>query len=141
MPLDLAPPIAEQRRDAQMAIDERAGEVRRQYLTTVPGQAETYREKLADCQNYLSQLLRSALTGTKNYPWVAAEAEAQNMTARAAAENVVATYEQWRAMGIKIEKARIAGKRAVREAPDTGVAKARSQALALLRSLMPDDQP
>lgn len=140
MPLDLAPPIAEQRRDAQMAIDELAGDVRRQYLTTAPGQTETYREKLADCQSYLSQILRSALTGTKNYPWVAAEAEAQNMTARAAAENVVATYEQWRAMGIRIEKARIAGKRAVRESPDAGVAKARLKALESLRALLPADE-
>ena len=137
MPLDLARSPAEQRAAAQVAIDDLAGDVRRQYLTTVPGQSDTYREKLADCQNYLSQLLRSALTGTKNHPWVAAEAEAQNMAPRAAAEHVVATYEQWRAVGIQIEKARIAGKRAVREAPDSGIAKARAQALAQLRALMP----
>ena len=95
-------------------IDQIAGALRARFLTDIPGQDATYTEKLADCRAYIA----AENPVLSDHPWVAAEAEAQALDATAAAQNVVTTYVQWRALGVAIEQVRLSIKRLIRDAAD-----------------------
>lgn len=112
MQRNIGPVLADLKASAITTIDSQAGWARSQFLTTIPGQAETYMYKLADCQAYLE----ATNPNVSNHPWVAGEADAQGQSPLDAALFVVATYNAWQKIGIAIENARLAGKAAVRDA-------------------------
>lgn len=95
---------------AKAEIDEKAGEVRQLYITVVPGQAETYMQKLQECETFKANAYD---LNSGSYPWVQAEATAQAMTEQAAADNVLAIAGQWDTVGPNIEEARLKAKRLI----------------------------
>lgn len=130
MPRNIGPSLSALKADAVQKIDTAAGEVRAKYLTIIPGQSETYMYKLADCQQYIADGYPANVTA---YPWVDSESLAQGKSAADAADFVVATYLQWRGIGIQIEQLRITGKNGVRDATTiAGVCAARNTALTAL---------
>lgn len=86
-------------------VDEAAGAARSRYITTTPGQSETYLEKASAAEAFLASEVSS--------PWVKDEAEA---------ELILAKREEWRAKGAAIERVRIDTKTAIRGATSPGEA-------------------
>lgn len=134
MPHNIGPDLATLKGFAIATIDTGAGNARAQFLTAVTGQSATYMYKLQDCQRYIADGYPANITV---YPWVDSESQAQNKSAKDAADFVVATYNAWKQIGIAIENARITGKNSVRAATDAaGVCTARDTAIAALDTIV-----
>lgn len=113
--------VAEAQSRATQRIDAEAGLLRTRFLTNVPFQESTYTYKLNDCRDYL----QAADPDLNQYPWVAAESRAQNMTPEQAAQNVVAIFTAWSQVGTAIEEVRLTTKRLVEtQTTQAGVASA-----------------
>lgn len=94
------------------AVDSVAGEVRLRYITSVPGQSETYTRKEAQAREWAD----SGFTGSAP-SFIAAEAQALGVEPQQVAQEVIALADFWsNQKGPAIEAARIAGKAAVRTA-------------------------
>jgi hypothetical protein len=74
-----------------------AGDFRKRYITDIPGQQDTYIAKEAEARAWTSG------ADTSQFPYLACEAAATNMTVDAVAALVLATAEAWRALDPKIE--------------------------------------
>lgn len=125
------------RTSAQTAIDAEAGAARSRYITVAPGQEATYMLKEAQARAYAAAGYPSATVA--DYPMVEAESQALHGAAptaaqiKSAADSIIAQADAWIAKAAQIERARIAGKRAVGAAVDvTGVETARTAAVAEL---------
>jgi hypothetical protein len=139
-----APSAAQLLSDAQnsayAAIDAQAGATRSKYITTVPGQPETYMSKAADAAAYKAAAYPFA--SIANYLWVQAEAVAINGASptsaqvKAAADGILAAQATWITLGAQIEQTRRAGAVAVAAATTAAVAQsARDAAMAALKAL------
>jgi hypothetical protein len=134
-----APTLTQARGDACTAIDAQAGATRAKYITTAPGQPETYQAKAADANAYKAAGYPSA--SIANYPWVQAEAISINgaptaAQIQAAADGIIATATAWIAKGAAIEQQRRAGKIAVGNAATVAaVQSAAAAAIAALQAL------
>lgn len=109
----LTRPIAEQKQEFLLQIDELAGEKRLQYITDGAGQEVTYTAKLADAQAYI---LAGYPADVTSYHWIDAEATATNNTPTNVADFIVYTAHAWAEVGSKIEGARQAAKIGVNNA-------------------------
>jgi hypothetical protein len=102
--------------DGAALINQAAGEARTRYITSLPSQDATYQMKLDDSYAFLSA--GSPEPNLDSYPFVAAEADANNSTGEQAAELVIATYNQWRQLAATIENIRRKGINAVNAAEE-----------------------
>ncbi len=90
-------------------IDREAGAFRQRFITSVPGQAQTYVEKEREALAYQSDPEGS-------YPFLTAEAVATGSTVAAVAALVAGTAAAWRQLGAAIEGRRMGAKQAVKSA-------------------------
>lgn len=132
--------LANAQNGAYSAIDAQAGATRAKYITTVPGQAETYLSKAADAAAYKAAGYPFANIST--YPWVQAEAVAINgatptaAQVKAAADGILAAQAAWITLGAQIEQARRAGSVAVAAAKTVAaVTAAQAAAITALAAL------
>lgn len=111
-PLQPPKPLEEVRLAAYLRVDGEAGQARLRYITSVPGQAETYTRKEAQARAWQASGFAGAAPS-----FIAAEAAALGVPAQQVAEEVIGLADFWeQAKGPEIEAARIAGKAAVRAA-------------------------
>lgn len=103
---------------ALAAIDKKAGEVRLRYITSVPGQAETYMMKATEAKELISKSF-SGYTDAQ-YPMIAAEMAATgNQDVQAICTEIVTTELMWKHMAAVIERERRQGKIGVSAAVDS----------------------
>lgn len=106
--------LDDMKKSAKASIDAEAGISRSRYITVAPGQEATYLLKSAQAQQYKDAGYSGVVP-----PMVAAEQEAAgDISARAAADRILAEQMDWVAKAAQIEKARRAGKIAVDAAGD-----------------------
>jgi hypothetical protein len=98
------------RTKAKAEIDAAAGVARSRYITTVPGQAETYLAKAAEARAYINAGEPSDLA---TWSWIAAEVRATGNSPGGAAGSILANEANWTALGTAIEEIRLTAKRAV----------------------------
>ena len=95
---------AERVRDFKTKIDTRAGEVRKMYITDVPGQQAVYMQKLEQAKLFIDD----NLVADNLIPYITAEAEARNITNIAAAQLIIGIADFWNVtLAPKIEGIRI----------------------------------
>jgi hypothetical protein len=97
---------------ARDQIDQSAGKARTRYITVTAGQDATYQAKYADAQAFV----RAGYPEDQldQYPWVKAESEATQATAKDAADGIKAVGDPWNmVIGPSIESLRIGGKKAI----------------------------
>lgn len=87
-------------------VDEEAGEIRKRYLTTVPGQEMTYLRKEQEARAFM-------LDPEGSYPFLQAEAQATNVTVAELAAVVLANADIWGEIGAAIEGLRMGAKTAI----------------------------
>lgn len=116
--LDLAP--LELRLTAE--IDAGAGDVRRRFITDVPGQQLVYSRKAEQARGWLADPAPSA----GSYPALETEATASGIAIGDLVEDIIAAENAWAAVSDAIEAARMAAKRRVAAAttPETMIAAA-----------------
>lgn len=104
--------ITDARRLGAVAIDAAAGRARSRYITTAPGQSETYTAKYQEALAFIAAGYPPDLT---SYPFVAGESQPHTwMTPTQAATRIVAIGGYWReVIGPAIEAARVNGKDAL----------------------------
>jgi hypothetical protein len=95
------------KQSAKNRIDIKAGDTRAKYITSVPGQAETYTAKYEDAKQFAAA---GYPLDTTNYPWVKADSEAYGITPKQAADNIIMLRNAWTNIGTTVEKIRLAGK-------------------------------
>jgi len=128
---DPAYALADAKARACAAIDSAAEAARDRYITPGAGQAMTYLRKEAQARAFAA----AGYAGTVP-ALVQAKAAASGLTARQAADLIVATADAWEAKAAQIEQAREAGKGAVSAAVDTAaVTSAREAGLEALGAL------
>jgi hypothetical protein len=139
-PKSAAQLLAEAQAVAYNAIDAQAGATRSKYITTVPGQSETYMSKATDASAY--KAAGYPFASLASYVWVQAEAVAINgvsptsAQAKAAADSILAAQAAWIALGAQIEQARRAGSVAVAAASTvTAVQAAQTAAVTALGAM------
>jgi len=93
-------------------VDAQAGEVRKLFITEVPGQEMTYLRKEAEARKYLDDQHPSAA----NYPLLTAEAAATNQEVANLAQTVIANADAWAIAGAQIEALRVSAKDAISRA-------------------------
>lgn len=99
-------------------IDGAAGAARARYITITAGQDATYAAKYADALAFVRAGYPDAQLAL--YPWVQAEMESMQevdpgVTSQAAADEIKSTGDPWNfALGPKIEKLRMGGKRKIK---------------------------
>lgn len=86
-------------------IDKKAGDIRLKYITSVPGQAETYMMKLEQAREYKA----NGYTGDLP-PFILAEVNSSRVHPIKAADSIISTYEMWKIKAVQIEEARRIGK-------------------------------
>lgn len=94
-------------------IDEACGEVRKQFITDIPGQSATYTIKEEEARAY-------AQNPSGSYPFLEAEARSTQADIRDVALQIVNIAAQWRQLGAEIEGLRIGAKRSVSLARERG---------------------
>lgn len=92
-------------------VDNLVGAVRGKYITSVPGQAETYTAKALDAQAFMAD-------PSAPCPWIEAEAAATGMTKAEAAQTILAMHAEWTRVGSALERIRIGTKAEIRTAAD-----------------------
>lgn len=94
-------------------IDRACGEVRKQFITDIPGQSATYTIKEEEARAY-------AQDPSGSYPFLEAEALNTKSDIRDVASQIAGIAEQWRQLGAEIEGLRIGAKRGVSLARERG---------------------
>lgn len=95
-------------------IDREAGVFRKRFITDVPGQQQTYAEKEREARAW------TADADPADFPFLAAEAAARDVSIADVAALVIATADAWRLLGAAIEGARMGSKAAVTAAKTAG---------------------
>lgn len=114
---DTTPPVENTNKtNAKVAIDEAAERARMRYLTPGAGQAQVYLEKVEEAADYIAADYPSDYNG---YPYIQAEVEVTDKTARQVADDIITAKSVWQAVSVQIEKARLGGKKAIEEATNT----------------------
>lgn len=117
---------------AQVAVD--AESCRLRFITPGAGQAMTYLEKhnQANAVHDMGQSQANSLTETEYksmFPTLAASVGVEAPTLWDAAQLVIARYEAWVTISYSIERARIAGSKAIIDASDAAAAQAAYEAI------------
>lgn len=124
--------VEQSRVHALEAVDQAAGSARLRYITSVPGQAETYTRKESQAREW------EALSFAGPPPsFIAAEAEALGRPPQSVAEEVISLADQWsNVIGPAIEAARRKWKVAIEGATTVeAIEAARASAIAELAGL------
>lgn len=108
------PPINEVKERACADIDYAAEKTRSQFLTPGSGQALTYNYKVEEAIGCVGDPAPKETA----YPFLAASIGIDGSTVVEVAESVLSRRDQWRNIGVAIERIRLHGKARVREAPD-----------------------
>lgn len=101
--------IADLEAELLARIDREAGAFRTRFITSVPGQAQTYVEKEREALAYQAD-------PNASYPFLTAEAAATGSTVAAVAALIAGTASAWRNLGAAIEGQRMGAKQAVKAA-------------------------
>ncbi len=97
---------------AKAEIDRMAGETRKRFMTSVPGQESVYAEKAREADGW--SVAGKPATANAAYPHLEEEAALSAISLTEVAENVLATRDIWQGvLSPKIEGIRMASKRAV----------------------------
>lgn len=117
---------------ALASVDNAAGAARLRYITSVPGQAETYIRKEQQARTWAA----SGYTGAAP-SFIAAEATALGLDPQDVADEIIATADDWEnGKGPEIEAARLQGKAAVRAATtESALSAAELAAIAALQAI------
>lgn len=116
-------------------VDDHAGQVRDDYITSTPGQEGIYLLKREQAHAFIAA---GQPSDTSDYPLVQARADAYGETPAAAAAVILGRATLWTNVGAAIEREREGGKRLVAEAVDElSALSARDAALAALDALRP----
>lgn len=99
------PPLEEKRAEALYALDQKAGEVRKRYITVAPGQEATYLIKEREAEAF-----RTALYLGTPPPMVQAEANATGSSTADACALILGQRDLWVLKAAQIEAARRSGK-------------------------------
>lgn len=105
--------LATAKKSANNEIDIKAGQARSKYITSVPGQSETYTAKYEDAKAFVAA---GYPLNTTDYPWVKADSEAYGITPEQSANNIIALRNAWTNIGATVEKIRLGGKTQVNAA-------------------------
>lgn len=128
--------LAVVRASAATAIDAAAAEASARHLTVGACQETRYALKYECARDYLAVLAAGETPTASAACFVTAEAEASGLTALEVAQAIVAAGDAWQVVAVRIEAARLGGKRAVAAATDAAAAiAARDTALATLGAL------
>ncbi|WP_296592649.1 hypothetical protein [Methylophaga sp.] len=111
--------------DAINLINQAAGEARIRYTTNSPGQDATYQLKLQDANAFKSAGYPESVID--DYPFINAEANANNTSGEDAADFIISTANQWKLLAATIEQVRRAGSNAVMAQTDWSQCKAAAQ--------------
>jgi hypothetical protein len=124
--------LAELMNSSLRIIDRVAGQVRMRYITSAPGQAETYQRKEQQAREWLA----SGFAGVAP-SFIAAEAQALGVQPQVIAQEIIDTADLWsNVKGPAIEAARRAGKVAIQSATTIeAIEAARDAAIAALDAL------
>lgn len=98
------------KKNAKDTIDNKAGTIRGKYITTSPGQSETYAAKYEDAKAYAAA---GYPANAESYPWVKADSEAYGTTPKKSADKIITLRDAWTNVGVAVEKARLTGKKQV----------------------------
>lgn len=101
-------PIEFEKIKAKVVVDDVAGQARKKYLTTADGQEMTYLKKEADAEAFKAAGYPEV--DIADYPWINAEAIAQEDTGQEVADAILAQRDAWITIGAKIEEERMKGK-------------------------------
>ena len=100
--------------DALLSVDDSAGRARLRYITSVPGQAETYAKKEQQARSWAAESFAGAAPS-----FIAAEAQALNVSAQSVALEVIGLADYWSNIkGPQIEATRRKWKVAIEAASD-----------------------
>lgn len=108
-----APNLAIFEAHSHAVVDADAERVRQQFITPGGGQALEYNEVRAELERYDAVIAASGTPVDSDYPFVAADAAARDMTLAASMDEVRAARDAWIVIGAKIRAARLAAKAAV----------------------------
>lgn len=128
------PPLAELKASFKFRIDDDAERCRLRFITPGAGMAMTYQEKFeqAKAVEQLGEEAAGALTSEQiaaEFPTLGASVGIEAQTLWACAQLVIARYEGFAALSGIIERARLAGKKAVTDAADVAGVEAAYQAV------------
>ncbi|UVK46810.1 hypothetical protein BPNPMPFG_002520 [Mesorhizobium sp. AR07] len=101
--------LAPLRASALASIDTSAGEVRKLFITSVPGQEMVYQQKQVEAE----MLMANATVAVGEIPHIAAEAVLNQITPYDQAVRVLLVTEQWKTISAQIEVMRLGAKKAV----------------------------
>ncbi len=100
--------LEEEKIKAKHLIDVITGATRSKYLTLTAGQEMTYLKKEADAEAF--KLAGYPEVDIADYPWIQAEAIAQDDTGQQVTDMILAQRDAWLTIGVKIEEERMKGK-------------------------------
>ena len=114
-------PVDEYRAAMKKQVDHQAEEIRLKYITAGSGMAITYREKLEQAEQALSQgqAAIDALSSEEEvaaYPTLAASVGIEAQTLWECAHLVMTKYQQWAALSHSIEVVRLSAKKQLNDA-------------------------
>jgi hypothetical protein len=120
---------------ASDTVDKKAGEVRLRYITSVPGQAETYLMKSTEAKEIKAGGYSNV--NLSSYPMIKAEMDATGIQDVAiVCETIIQTELQWKYLAAIVERERRSGKIEIALAGDvTMVYTARDTAVASLEAI------
>lgn len=91
------------------------GQKRSEYITDIPGQEMTYLGKEREAREYVSVYTSPLLLPNSiNYPFIAADAQAFQVTAYEAAQTILNKANQWRQIGAYLESLRLTANEKIR---------------------------
>lgn len=126
--------LAARKIDAKQAVDNAAGATRARFVTSAAYQETVYRLKQEQAQAYAD----AGYTGDAP-PLVQSEADAQEITAQAAADFILATAAGWIAVVARIETIRRTAIRQIEAASDPAVVETiQASARAQLAAIQPE---
>lgn len=132
-PRDLVQEIKE---EANVALDDKAAEVRKRFISCGDGIEMTYMEKREEATAFKDAGYPEAQIA--DYPFIEAEAIATDDTGTQAADAILAQCTAWKVAGAEIEKQRRLGKVQIEQQLGVGgVETARDNALAALDAITP----
>ncbi|HCO90950.1 MAG TPA: hypothetical protein DIT40_08255 [Alphaproteobacteria bacterium] len=99
---------------ASAEVNRAAGELRLNWITDIPGQAMVYLQKYDEARRYLAQAILPFDLG--DYPFLQAEVGVTGDSPQAVAQVIVSLGNQWTAVAVEIETARLGAVKAIREA-------------------------
>lgn len=110
----LLPPLDQVKAERSAAVDERAGRERIKYITDIPGQELTYREKVDEAKALADDLSPDPA----NYPMLSGEVGVTADTLAGVGEIILARYAAWQQIGSVIERNRLTLKAQIAGATD-----------------------